>query len=139
MLRRGGVVRAATIGLFAAPATIDACRTAEAATLTADEIFPSRFEHLYALTIDDYVNWCTVTVNRGAPSTDPAPAAAPLVFRCRQDRAAARRPMSSTFVWGYWNGTDAPDPDTNQNTTVTMTSDRSVFVCCPFADQTTCP
>ncbi|HKA86338.1 MAG TPA: hypothetical protein VKE22_01690 [Haliangiales bacterium] len=87
----------------------------------------------YTLTIDNFINWCVVTVD-GVGYVTPVTFAAGSVAHLHADPAA-------TFVWGYWTGTDNPSPDRMQTTTVTMTSNKSVLACCPIpppASQT-CP
>jgi hypothetical protein len=111
--------------------------TAAAAVGTSvDPIFASRFEQ-YVLTIDDYLAWCSVSVDGGVPTTTPPPA----FFHDGSVIPLQAQPASVQFVWGYWTGTDG-DHGTNDpsaTTTVTMSSDKNVFACCPFSGQTTCP
>jgi hypothetical protein len=41
---------------------------------------------------------------------------------------------NGSFVWGYWMNTDGDTSgshDQNQTTTVTMSADKKVNVCCP--------
>ncbi len=103
-----------------------------------DEIFASAFETQAQLTVTDYLNWCKVSVNGAQPTAFPGtyPFTPGTVVSLSAD------PLTG-FIWGYWTGTDGVDPvthaDTSQSTTVTMWVDRSVFVCCPFADGTGCP
>ena len=51
-------------------------------------------------------------------------------------------PTSSSFIWGYWTGTDgatgSPAQDTSTHTTVTLSADKNVTVCCPFTNGTGC-
>lgn len=102
--------------------------------VASDTIFAYGFED-YVLTIDNFLAWCSVSVNGGAATTSPVPtpftpgALVPLFGQ----------PASAAFIWGYWRDTDVPGHDINQSITVTMTSDRTVFVCCPFANGTGCP
>jgi hypothetical protein len=47
----------------------------------------------------------------------------------------------TTFIWGYWTGTDGATNgnDTSMHTTVTMDADKSVQACCPFTASPTTP
>jgi len=102
--------------------------------LPSDTIFVDGFEN-YVLTIDNYLAWCSVSVNGAAATANPPPTP----FSPGTVVPLFGQPVSATFIWGYWRFTDVPGHDTNQNTTVTMTSDRTVFVCCPFTNGTGCP
>jgi hypothetical protein len=94
----------------------------------------------FTLTIDDYLSWCNVSENGGAASslaTTSATFPSGTVVNLHADA------ISSTFIWGYWVGTDADtgSNDTNMTATATLTADKTVKVCCPFqppASQT-CP
>jgi hypothetical protein len=107
------------------------------ATLTpGDEIFPGGFEQMFSLTINDILAWCDVSVNGGTPISAP-PASSfeqGRVIPLHGDTANA-----SYFVWGFWTGTDGGATDTNMDTTVTMSADRSITVCCPDIGFATCP
>lgn len=122
------------IGLaFALPApTTSAIETSP--TGGSDTIFVYGFED-YVLTIDNYLAWCSVSVNNAAATANPPPTP----FTPGTVVPLFGQPVSATFIWGYWRFTDVPGHDINQNTTVTMTSDRTVFVCCPFTNGTGCP
>ena len=85
----------------------------------------------YELHISNYLAWCSVTVDDAAPSTSaeiivyvPPGTVVPLFAE----------PLSS-FVWGYWVGTDGDSGshDTQQTTVVTMGADKHIQACCPFA------
>jgi hypothetical protein len=102
-----------------------------------EEIFVNGFE-LFTLTIDNYINWCSISVDGGQPSS-----ANPISKSFPQGTVVMLQaaPVLDIFVWGYWTDTDAGALDTNQSTQVTMSADRSVLACCPFkppASQT-CP
>jgi len=87
----------------------------------------------FTLTIDNYLGWCSVTVNGTAyagPRTFPEGTVAAL----HGDTANA-----TLFVWGFWTRTDHGDHDTMMSTTVTMTANKTVFACCPDIGFTTCP
>jgi len=101
---------------------------ASVAALPGDEIFPNGFEAPFTLTINNDVAWCDVTIDGGLPDhslTIVAPIFPGIVAQLHAD------PLLG-FIWGFWNGTDDGDGFTMQDTTVTMTSDRSVEVCCPI-------
>ena len=93
------------------------------------------------LKLEDYLSWCSVSVNQGTASADatqtltvPQGTVVPLTA----DAA------SSVFVWGYWVGTDGDtnaSHDTGKAATVTMDKSKVVQACCPFASSpsTPCP
>jgi hypothetical protein len=103
---------------------------------TTDTIFANGFED-FTLTIDNYLAWCSVSVDGGATTPNPPPTQ----FPPGTVVPLFGEPVSATFIWGYWRFTDADagGHDTNQNATVTMGSDRTVFVCCPFTNGSGCP
>lgn len=93
------------------------------------------------LTIDNYLSWCSVSVNGGLAST-----AASQVLQFPKDAVVNLNAdkANATFVFGYWFGTagDAgPSHDTSMATIVTMNTDKTVQACCPFASapNTPCP
>ena len=98
----------------------------------ADEIFLNGYEQ-FTLTIDNVLAWCSIHENGGTGYSLSA------VFNQGTvvDLSAAPQPG---FIWGHWEGTDGDtgSGDTNQTTTVTMTSDRAVIACCPFPNGTGC-
>ncbi len=96
--------------------------------LPGEEIFPNGFEAPFTLTINNDFAWCNVTIGDGSPdssTTITAPIFPGIVAKLHAD------PLNG-FDWGFWSGTDDGDGFTLQDTTVTMTSDRSVEVCCPI-------
>jgi hypothetical protein len=106
------------------------------ATSDADQIFPGGFEQLFTLSISNYLDWCSISVNNG-----PAAADDPIVS-FEQDRVIALHGDTADanyFVWGFWTGTDAGNHDANMDATVTMSSDRNVTACCPDIGLSTCP
>ena len=101
---------------------------ASVAAVVGDEIFPNGFEAPFTLTINNDVGWCNVTIDGGLPDssfTITASIFPGIVAQLHAD------PLMG-FIWGFWSGTDDGDHFTMQDTTVTMTSDRSVEVCCPI-------
>jgi hypothetical protein len=101
---------------------------ASMAAVSGDEIFPNSFEAPFTLTINNDVAWCNVTIDGGTPDsslTITVPIFPGIVAQLHAD------PLLG-FIWGFWSGTDDGDNFTMQDTTVTMTSDRSVEVCCPI-------
>jgi hypothetical protein len=97
-----------------------------------DEIFPNGFEAPFKLTINNDVAWCSVTIDSGLPDsslTIEASIFPGIVAKLHADPVLG-------FIWGFWNGTDDGNGYTQQDTTVTMTSDRSVEVCCPIPPPT---
>jgi hypothetical protein len=98
------------------------------ASAVGDEIFPNGFEAAFTLTINNDFAWCNVTIDDGSPdssATITAPIFPGIVAKLHAD------PLLG-FIWGFWSGTDDGNGFTMQDTTVTMTSDRSVEVCCPI-------
>jgi hypothetical protein len=94
--------------------------------------------HLYTLTVTNYLDWCDVTENGTAYPAGVPPAMSFASGTVVNLSAVA----NSIFVWGYWTGTDGDTGaghDMNMATTVTMTSDKTVAVCCPLPPSTTCP
>jgi hypothetical protein len=85
----------------------------------------------YKLTISNYLAWCEVTVDDNAPS-----AAAEIVAYFPPGTVVPlfAEPLPP-FVWGYWVGTDGDvgSHDPSQTTTATMTGDKTIQACCPFA------
>lgn len=90
----------------------------------------------FTLAINDYLDWCTFTAN-GVTFTSSKTLTFPAgtVVNLHAD-------PNPNFIWAYWTGTDGDTTsghDTSQSTTVTVTSDKSVVACCPFATHPTCP
>jgi len=110
-----------------------------AAQSANDEIFAGGFETIFTLSISNYLDWCTISVD-GATSATTIPDTS---YREGTVVTLAGAPASATFVWGYWTGTDGdttPSHDTSMTTSVTMSSDRSVLACCPInGGSQTCP
>jgi hypothetical protein len=95
----------------------------------------------HTLTLNDYLSWCSVTVNSGTASTT---ATQTLTFPAGTVVNLGGDKASSTFVWGYWVGTTGDTSATHDKamtTTVKMDQDRTVQACCPFATapSTPCP
>ena len=101
---------------------------ASVAAVSGDEIFPNGFEAPFNLTITNDVAWCSVTIDGGPPDISGTIMASIFPGITANLHADPR----DGFIWGFWNGTDDGDGFTMQDTTVTMTSDRSVEVCCPI-------
>lgn len=101
----------------------------------SDTIFANGFEN-YTLTVQNFLGWCSISIAGGVSSTAANPP--PIDFPSGTVVPLSGAPASG-FIWGYWTGTDVAGHDTNTDTTVTMTADRSVFVCCPFPDGSGCP
>ena len=93
------------------------------------------------LTLEDYLSWCSVSVNGGAASRA---ASQTLTFPMNSVVSLRADKANSTFVFGYWVGTagdTGPSHDTAMATTVTMDGNKTVQACCPFASSpnTPCP
>jgi hypothetical protein len=130
-----GVKRSATASCKAAtnPAPPDCGGTTTSTTVATGSTA--------ALTLDDYLSWCSVSVGGGPPSMVMSQT---LMFPLNTVVSLSADRSSSTFVFGYWVGTagdTGPSHDTAMATTVTMDRDRTVQVCCPFASSpnTPCP
>jgi hypothetical protein len=77
----------------------------------------------FTLTLNDFDNWCTVTVT---PSESSYTAGTVVALH------AVGNP---TFTFAYWLGTDGANTgnngqDPNASTMVTMTADKTVLACC---------
>ena len=81
---------------------------------------------MVTLTLNNFDFWCAVTEEGSA-------AQATTQYPMGKVVHLTGAPVSATFVWGYWSGTDGGANDTKQSTTVTMTSNKTVLACCPFA------
>jgi hypothetical protein len=95
----------------------------------------------FTLSIQNYLNWCNVTENGTA--YDP-PSEAPVMTYPAGTvvNLMGATASSSSFVWGYWVGTDGDTTathDTNMTTTVTMTANKIVQACCPLTSAPTTP
>jgi hypothetical protein len=102
-----------------------------------DEIFPGGFEQMFTLAIHDVLAWCDVSVNGGTPTSAPPSSSFEKgrVIPLHGDTANV-----NLFVWGFWTGgTDGGATDPNMATTVTMSADKFITVCCPDIGFTTCP
>jgi hypothetical protein len=82
------------------------------------------------LSVNNFDNWCVVNVN-GSPNLGQYTFDAGTIVNLAATAAAG-------FEWGYWTSTDGANAgngghDPNMDTTVTMTSDKSVLACCPSA------
>src|SRR3954468_18427538 len=86
------------------------------AVAIVDPIFRNGFEQ-FTLTVNDYLNWCSVTVNGGPPSSSLS-----TQYTFNEDVVVAltAKPLAG-FQWGYWMGTDADngagDPGTCSQST----------------------
>lgn len=119
------------VGVVQPPVAAAAALPAPPLEVVADDhIFASRFES-FALTIDNYLAWCNVTVGNDAPTSADISKAFPdgTVVPLHAEPA-------DPFVWGFWTGTDTGGIDANQDAEVTMSTDRNVFVCCPLSGGT---
>jgi hypothetical protein len=87
----------------------------------------------FALTINNFDNWCTVSVGGNPTSFTFAPGTVVSLH-------AVGMP---TFTFDYWLGTDGANAgnnglDHNASTTVTMSADKTVLACCDNATER-CP
>ena len=89
---------------------------------------PDMVTPMFTLTIDNYIGWCDVTVNSGSVSSMSTET---VMFPANASVNLHAQP-NSIFVWGYWVDTDAPNTHiTNMSTSITMTHDKTMHVCCP--------
>jgi hypothetical protein len=93
------------------------------------------------LKLENYLSWCSVAVNGGAPSSTEVQT---LSFAPGTVVNLTANPASASFVFAYWVGTAGDTTathDTQKATTVTMTGNKVVQACCPFASapNTPCP
>jgi hypothetical protein len=88
------------------------------------------------LTITNSDNWCTYAEGTNAPQVSSGSFVVP-----KGSVVSLSATPSSGFVFGYWTGTDGTDggKDTQNATTVTMDSDKTVAVCCPPQASPTIP
>ena len=84
------------------------------------------------LSIDNYLNWCSITEN-GVPFSSSETFDAGTVVNLEAAPLAG-------FVWGYWTGTDGATggEDLHMSTTVTMNASKAVLACCPQMGQSDC-
>ncbi len=121
-----------------APRVVDAPPPSADAPKPPDAPPPPDAAEMVTLTIQNFGGWCTTAVGgMGYPGSTPPPTPYPkgTVVHIHAEKA------SDTFVWGYWTGTDPGGMDSNMDTTVTMTMDKSVLACCPVVTDPTpsCP
>jgi hypothetical protein len=94
---------------------------------------------MVTLTVENYLSWCSVTIENGAASTSASQTVmvpAGTVVHVNAVKA------SNVFVFGYWFGTDGDTTaahDTNMMTTATVTTNKTIQACCPFASAPTTP
>jgi hypothetical protein len=84
----------------------------------------------FTLTINDYLNWCNVSVNGGQATSTPQPMQFPpdASVALHGDTAS-----SASFYWGYWQAPGVGDGGkvTNMDVNVTMNGDVTILACCP--------
>jgi hypothetical protein len=88
----------------------------------------------YTLALQNYLSWCSVIEQGTSEGSTAAPPLLTVPAGTVVNLSAT--PSDATFVWGYWVGTDGDTSnshDTNMTTTVTMSKNKTVQVCCPFA------
>jgi hypothetical protein len=100
---------------------------------------PSDLTKMVTLTVNNYLNWCDITVagkNYVASVPPPTMYPAGTVVNVSGDTTNAQ-----FFVWAYWKGTDGdlgPGHDKAKVTKVTLNADATICACCPLNGQTTC-
>jgi hypothetical protein len=85
----------------------------------------------FTLTINDYLNWCNVSVNGGAPSSQN-----PQTFQFAPDASVLLHgdtANSQSFYWGYWQSANITDggKDLSMDASVIMNGNVDVLACCP--------
>jgi hypothetical protein len=99
----------------------------------ADTVSPADGAGTFTLKIENYLSWCSVT-EQGTDESSTA--LVTMTFPAGTVVDLNAMALSSTFVWGYWVGTAGDTTsahDTSMSTTVTMTANKTVQACCPFA------
>jgi hypothetical protein len=95
---------------------------------------------MVTLKLENYLNWCSVSVNGGLPNTMGLQTLTfPPNTVVTLNGATAN---ASLFVWGYWVGTagdTSPSHDHSMATTVTMDTNKTVQACCPLTSSPTTP
>ncbi|HZS42382.1 MAG TPA: hypothetical protein VFF06_36380 [Polyangia bacterium] len=96
------------------------------------------------LKLENYATWCTVSVNSAPATTANTSGVQSYTFSPGTVVNLNSVAASGTFVWGYWVGTAGDvgaGHDKSMSTTVTMSGDKVVQACCPFANapNTPCP
>ncbi len=108
---------------------------ADSGSVAGSDAGPDAGAGTYALKISNVSNWCDISVNG---TTTKAGSPPNLSYSAGTVVHLFGAPTSSSFVWGYWTGTDgatgSPAHDTKATTTVTMSADKNVTACCPFAN-----
>jgi hypothetical protein len=84
----------------------------------------------FTLTINDYLNWCNVSINGNDAGSSPQP------MQFAPDASVALHgdtANSLSFYWGYWQAPGLGDGGkvTNMNVNVTMNGDVTILACCP--------
>ena len=85
---------------------------------------------MYTLTINDYLNWCNVSVNGGQATSSPQ------AMQFAPDASVALHGDTANaqlFYWGYWQAPTLADggKDTNMDVNITMNGDVTILACCP--------
>jgi hypothetical protein len=90
--------------------------------------------NMVTLKLENYLAWCTVTVNNGTPdsldSVQMLQFPQGTVVNLHGDTKSA-----ASFFWAYWVGTAGDTTsahDTAMTTTVTMDANKTVQACCPI-------
>jgi hypothetical protein len=119
----------------------DSAPTADSAP--AADAFRADAATMATLTFNNFAVWCKITVNGTDVFDGSNPPAKPYPIGTVVNLAGDAKTTSPAgqFIWGYWVGVDpnATVHDTSQTATVTMDTDKTVFVCCPFSDGSGCP
>lgn len=93
----------------------------------------------FTLTINDYLSWCTVSVNGQDAGNSPG------TYQFAPDASVALHgdtANASLFYWGYWQAPTLADggKDLNKDVTIQMNGNVTVLACCPDNDAAlSCP
>lgn len=99
------------------------------------------------LTINNVLSWCTISITNPATTLPNGATAASnvvsfpdgTVVHLHGDKASSSFKWATSASEGGWQmGVDAGQDPVSQDTVVTMTSDKTVKVCCPFTNGSGC-
>jgi hypothetical protein len=94
----------------------------------------------FTLTLSNFDSWCAITVVSPAGTTLPHAFASGTVVMLHGEPASASFEWAPSAGHGGWSGAiDSGQDPLSKDTKVTMSADKAVGVCCPFANGTGCP
>jgi hypothetical protein len=124
----------------APPSTADAPTARDAPAATADAPDLPDAGPTFSLTIENFDGWCDITANGSPFTANNIPMASASKSFPQNSVVELHAGPNGDFVWGYWTGTDhvVDGKDPNQSTTLTLSADTTIMVCCPISSGTTC-